>query len=177
MTTDRELVEQVRAGDVQAFAALIERYERSVLAVVQAELRDPDVAQDVTKKTLVCAFRHLPKLEDGSHFGPWLLRLARRQSINAVRSMPVAIGAGVLSDDSDSDFDCCDPDWIEHEHILGLVTRLPDEDRRLIGLRYFDNYTLSEIADLVGYPMDQVTRRMSLAQMRLQYWWTREQEL
>jgi len=165
----------VQAGDIQAFAALVERYERSVLAVVQAELRDPEKARNVAKSTLVRAFRRLPKLDDGSQFGPWLLKLARRQSINAVRAMPVPVGPGVATGYGDDER--YDPDWIEHEHVLGLVTRLPDEDRRLIGLRYFDNYSLSEIADLVGYPMDQVTRRMSLAHMRLQYWWSREQEL
>jgi RNA polymerase sigma-70 factor (ECF subfamily) len=174
VTTDQELVERVQAGDVQAFAALVERYERSVLAVVQAELRDPKAARKVAKRTLVRAFGRLSKLDDGSQFGPWLLKLARRQSINAVRAMPTAVGAKTADG---KQHDGYDPEWIEHEHMLGLVTRLPDEDRRLIGLRYFDNHTLPEIAALVGYPMDQVTRRISLAHMRLQYWWSREQEL
>lgn len=174
MTTDQELVKRVQAGDVQAFAALAERYERSVLAVVQAELRDPMTARKVAKKTLVRAFRQLSRLDDGSRFGSWLLKLARRQSINAVRAMPISIEARIAEGETR---DRCDPEWIEHEHMLGLVTRLPDEDRRLIGLRYFDNHTVPEIAALVGYPMDQVTRRISLAHMRLQYWWSREQEL
>ncbi len=159
---------------MQAFAALVERYERSVLAVVQAELRDPAAARKVAKRTLVRAFRRLSKLDDGSQFGSWLLKLARRQSINAVRAMPMPVAAATANADQ---HDRCDPEWIEHELMLGLVTRLPDEDRRLIGLRYFDNHTLSEIAALVGCPMDQVTRRISLAHMRLQYWWSREQEL
>jgi RNA polymerase sigma-70 factor (ECF subfamily) len=174
VTTDQELVERVQAGDVQAFAALVERYERSVLAVVQAELRDPKAARKVAKRTLVRAFRRLSTLDDGSQFGSWLLKLARRQSINAVRTMPISVGVKTAEGNTHGR---CDPEWIEHEHMLGLVTRLPDEDRRLIGLRYFDNHTLPEIAALVGYPMDLVTRRISLAHMRLQYWWSREQEL
>lgn len=175
MTTDRELVSRVQAGDVEAFAALVERYERSVLAIVQAELRCPEAARNVAKITLVRAFRRISKLEDGTQFGPWLLKQARRQSINAVRSMPTA--AQTVMPKGESADHRCDPEWIEHERMLGLVTRLPDEDRRLIGLRYFDDYTLPEIAIVVGSSTDQVIRRISLAQKRLQYWWSREQEL
>lgn len=174
VTTDLELVDRVRAGDVPAFAELVTRYERSVLAVVQAELRDTDQAQVVAKATLLTAFRRLNKLPDGTPFGAWLLRLARHQSIEAVRKMPVAVGAG----DSDCDFCCvCDPAWIEHEHLLGLVARLPDEERQLITLQYFDDHSLPEIATLTGKSVAQVSRQASLAMMRLQYWWTREQDL
>ena len=176
MATDRELVDQVRAGDLQAFAPLIERYERSVLAVVQAELRDQEMAQDVTERALLLAYRHLAKLTDGAQFGPWLLRIARRQSIEAVRLMPVAVGAGG-SESSDIGFDTGESEWITHEHILGLVARLPEDERRVVGLRYFDDHSLAEIADLVGEPADQVARQFSRAVMRLEFWWQREQNL
>lgn len=175
MTTDRELVSRVQAGDVEAFATLVERYERSVLAIVQAELRCPDAARNVTKTTMVRAFRRIARLDDGSQFGPWLLQQARRQSINAVRSMTRPDKCAVAK--SQESVHNCDCEWIEHERMLGLVSRLPDEDRRLIGLRYFDDYSLSEIAVVIGASTDQVVRRISLAQRRLQYWWSREQEL
>ena len=175
MTTDLELVERVRAGETQAFAQLIERYERSVLAAVQAELRDPETAQDVTKTSMLLAYRHLARLPDGSQFGPWLLRIARRKSIEVVRSMPVPVGAGDGLGELD-DFYASDPEWIEHEHVLGLVARLPEEERRLVGLRYFDNHSLAEIAIVVGDPVDLVARQISRAMTRLQYWWSREQE-
>jgi RNA polymerase sigma-70 factor (ECF subfamily) len=172
VTTDRELVDRVRAGEASAFAVLVERYQRSVLAMIQAELRDPEAAHGVAKTTLLSAYRQLPRLSDGSQFGPWLLRMARRRSIEAVRRMPVVIGGPQM----DNGFDSCDLDWIEHEHVLGLVTRLPNEERQLIGLRYFDNHSLAEIAELQGLPVEQVSRQLSMAVMRLQYWWTREQE-
>ncbi|MBS0203438.1 MAG: sigma-70 family RNA polymerase sigma factor [Planctomycetes bacterium] len=176
MTTDLELVNRVRTGEIQAYARLVERYERTVLAVVLAEVRDPDAAQKLTESTLVSAYRRLEKLPDGSQFGPWLLRLARRKSIEVVRKAPVGVGAAVGSDDSDASFDGFDPDWIGHEHVLGLVARLPEDERRLVGLRYFDNHTPKEIAELEETPVEQVTRQISRAVMRLQFWWEREQD-
>lgn len=177
MATDLDLVNQVRIGNLQAFARLVERYERSVLAVVQAEVRDPEMAQDVAERSLLLAFRRLGNLSDGSQFGPWLLRMARRLSIEAVRSMPVAAGMISGAEGSGDDIDWGNPEWIEHEHLLGLVARLPEDERRIVGLRYFDNHSLAQIADLVGQPIDQVARQFSRAVMRLDFWWKREQGL
>lgn len=177
MTTDRDLVNRVRTGDYQAYASLVERYERSVLAVVQAELRDPVKAQTVARATLVRGFRRIEKLQDGSSFGPWILKMARRRSIDAVRRMPVAIGASIHCGGPGIVFGGAELDWIEHEHVLELVARLPEEERRLVGMRYFDNFDLSEIANAVERPSHEVARQLSRAMMRLQYWWTREQDL
>jgi len=72
MVSDAELVGLVRRGDVEAFARLVERYEKSVLAVAGAELRDFRAAEDVAQETLVLAFRRLHTLRDGAKFGSWL---------------------------------------------------------------------------------------------------------
>lgn len=172
--TDLELVDRVRAGDIQAYEQLAERYERSVLAIAQAELRDPQVAQEVTEAVLLQGFRSLENLEDGSRFGPWLLKLARRQSIEAVRTMPIPVGAG--SGLSDGELDCCDPEWIEHEMLLGLIARLPPDERRLIGLRYFDNHPMPTIAAITGTPLEQLEEQISRTVTRLNLRWQREQE-
>ncbi len=172
--TDLELVDRVRAGDIQAYQRLAERYERSVLAIAQAELRDPQIAQQVTEAVLLQGFRSLENLEDGSWFGPWLLKLARRQSIEAVRTMPIPVGVG--GGLSDGELDCCDPEWIEHEMLLGLIARLPPDERRLIGLRYFDNHPMPTIAAITGTPLAQLEEQISRTVTRLNLRWQREQE-
>ncbi|MEI8383297.1 MAG: sigma-70 family RNA polymerase sigma factor [Planctomycetota bacterium] len=173
--TDLELVDRVRAGDIQAYEQLAERYERSVLAIAQAELRDPQVAQEVTEAVLLQGYRALENLVDGSGFGPWLLKLARRQSIEAVRTMPIPVGAdgpGL----SDGELDCCDLEWIEHEMLLGLIARLPPDERRLIGLRYFDNHPMPTIAAITGTPVERLEEQISRTVTRLNLRWQREQE-
>jgi len=175
VATDQELVNRVRSGDVEAFASLARRYERSVLAIIQAEVRDPLMAQDVTAVTLSRAYRGLAKLPVDSPFGPWLLKIARRQTVNVLRSMPIPVGPGNRLSDSDR-FHSYDDEWIENEHLLGLLARLPAEERRLIGLRFFDNHSLSEIANVVDRPVEQVTRQIANAVARLKYWWEWEQE-
>lgn len=177
---DRELVDRAKTGDMDSFDLLFRRYERSVLAVVQADVRDPQLAENVVRKTLLRAYRRLPLLPDDAAFGPWLLNLARRQSIELIRRIPIPAGAGASTVDeppTDASGDDGDAGWIEDEHMLGLVSRLPADERQLIGLRYFDNHTPTEIARVVGRPLDQINQQISLAVTRLKFWWEQEHDL
>lgn len=174
MVSDAELVANVRRGDVEAFGQLIERYERTVLAAALAELRDIHLAEDVAQETLLLAFRRLDTLRDEAKFGPWLMQIARRKVVDAVRAgrNPVSVPL----DDSQHET----PDvsgyqsWIENEHLLSLVARLPDHERVLVGLRYFDGHSMAEIAEITARPIGTVTKQLSRTIRRLRSWWDKE---
>jgi DNA-directed RNA polymerase specialized sigma24 family protein len=83
---DAELVARVRQGDVEAFGPLAQRYERTLLAAALAQMRDIHAAEDVVQGALLCAFQRLSTLRDMSKFGPWLMQIARRQMVDAVRA-------------------------------------------------------------------------------------------
>jgi DNA-directed RNA polymerase specialized sigma24 family protein len=92
---DAELVDRVRRGDVESFGELCRRYERSVLAVALAQLRDIHAAEDVAQATLLAGFQRLSTLTDSSKFGPWILQIARRQVIDlARRRKPAPVSRG-----------------------------------------------------------------------------------
>lgn len=176
MTTDRELVDRVQAGELEAFAVLLSRYERSVWAVVHAEVREPRLARHVTLSTLRRAYRKLSRLPVTSEFGPWLLRIARRQAFHILQTRPISSGATGCSGSVGDEFEASGPDWIQNERLLGLLTRLNEKERRLVGLYYFDNLNLSEISDVVGQPVARIKRLISHAVYRLEDWWEREHD-
>ena len=167
MTSDAELVNRVRRGDREAFGTLIARYERSVLAVAVAELRDLQTAEDVTSTTLLLAFQKLATLKDAASFGPWLMQIARRQIVDAVRGRRETVAVSL---DTAPLIESPDADWIEHEQLLGLVARLPEHERWLVGMRYFDGLSMSEIAVSTGRPIGTVTKQLSRAIARLREW-------
>jgi DNA-directed RNA polymerase specialized sigma24 family protein len=77
--TDVQIIQRVRAGNVQAYGSLVERYERGVLAMALATLRDAHAAQDVVQDVFVHCFIKLSNLRDGSRFSYWLMKVARRR--------------------------------------------------------------------------------------------------
>jgi len=167
-------VGSARRGDVEAFGRLIERYERSVLAAALAELRDVHLAEDVAQETLLLAFRRLDTLRDDGKFGPWLMQIARRQVVDAVRARRVPVSVPPDNSQHEPAAASGDQSWIENEHLLSLVARLPDHERVLIGLRYFDGHSMAEIAGITGRPIGTVTKQLSRATRRLRSWWEKE---
>jgi len=85
-------VDAVLAGDREAFSDLVRRYERAVRACALVVARDRHTAEDVAQDSFVAAFTKLATLRDGAMFGPWPLRIARRQGIQWLRRRPVKVG-------------------------------------------------------------------------------------
>ena len=165
--SDAQLVDQVRRGDAEAFGALCRRYERSVLAVALAELRDIHAAEDVAQATLLAGFQRLSTLSHPSKFGPWILQIARRQVVDWTRQRQLsaaAIGEGTHQRQAGDEAAI---DWIEKEHLLELVDRLPERERVLLGLRFFDGHRVAEISEITGRPVGTVTKQLSRAISRL----------
>lgn len=172
MTSDAELVCQVLRGDVEAFSGLIERYERSVRALVLSQLGNLESADDATQATFVLAYRRLGTLRDARRFGPWVMQIARRQVVDVVRARRVTVPmpSDVAAEDASA------MAWVEHEHLLRLVDRLPSDERWLIGLRYFDGRSHNEIAEISGRPLGSVTKQLSRAVARLRGWYEQEHD-
>ncbi len=173
--SDAELVARVRQGDVEAFGPLAMRYEKTLLAATIAHLRDIHTADDVVQATMLRAFQRLNTLRDDSKFGPWLMQIARRQMVDAVRARPVSVTVPVEEFDTEGLADAPGGDvWIENEYLLDVVARLPDHERLLIGLRYFDGHAMAEIAEITSRPLGTVTKQLSRAIARLRSWWDKE---
>jgi RNA polymerase sigma-70 factor (ECF subfamily) len=170
MLPDTELVSRVRQGDLGAFRTLVERYQRSLLAVALAEVRDIQAAEDITQTVLLLAYRRLPTLRDGSKFYAWLMQIARRQIVEAarMRRVPVAVEsqlklANTIETREETSVD-------NRDQLLCVVQRLPEHERLLIGLRYFDGNSVTEIAEITGRPVGTVTKQLSRAHARLRAW-------
>ena len=86
--SDHALVDAVVAGDKASFAELVRRYEPVARAAAVAILRDTHLAQDVLQETFLRAYTKLGKLADRSRFGPWVLKIARREALRVSRGAP-----------------------------------------------------------------------------------------
>jgi RNA polymerase sigma-70 factor (ECF subfamily) len=168
VTSDAELVVRSRQGEIEAFGTLVERYQRSVLAAALAELRDIHAAEDVAQSALLLAFRHLSTLKDGNKFGQWLMQIVRRQIVDTVRARKMPVGGPVEQTFDERAADASR--WMEYEHLMDLIARLPDHERVLIGLRFFDSHSTAEMVEITGRPIGTITKQLSRAIARLRAW-------
>jgi RNA polymerase sigma-70 factor (ECF subfamily) len=83
--TDRDVIRDVLAGDRNAFAQLVEVYQRRLFGLALMMVREPDVAEEVAHDTFVRAFIHLRQYDASRAFYPWLAAIAVRLAQNWMR--------------------------------------------------------------------------------------------
>ena len=84
--TDRDLVEQARQGDAQAFGTLVRRYQRRIFRLAFHLVRSGAEAEDVTQETFVRAYQALSRFDGRSEPFTWLYRIAVNLSLNTLRA-------------------------------------------------------------------------------------------
>jgi RNA polymerase sigma-70 factor (ECF subfamily) len=160
---DRDLVEQAKHGDRDAFAILARTHGDRLMAIAYRILRDVGRAEDAVQQTLVIAWRELPGLRDPDCFDAWLHRLlvnasyaeARRwRTWNSnVRVLPMDGAA-----DSDETLSVDDRDRLERG-----FRRLPPDQRVVLVFTYYLGLTPTEIAERIGIPAGTARSRLHYA--------------
>lgn len=82
---EADLTDRARAGDLDAFTALIGRYDRALRALAYRLLGDRDLMDDALQEAYLKAFRGLPEFTGGSSFGTWLYRIAYNACLDELR--------------------------------------------------------------------------------------------
>jgi len=89
MLDDGVLIERIRAGDLQAFEELYNRYRRPVFHTALAITHDQQAAEEILQDCFVRAYRHMDRVDSSLPLSPWLHRIAVNLSYNwATRRRP-----------------------------------------------------------------------------------------
>jgi RNA polymerase sigma-70 factor, ECF subfamily len=84
--TDRELVEQAKGGNSQAFGTFVRRYQKRVFRLAFQIVRIGAEAEDVTQEAFVRAYQALDRFDGRSEPFTWLYRITVNLSLNALRA-------------------------------------------------------------------------------------------
>jgi RNA polymerase sigma-70 factor (ECF subfamily) len=165
MQSDVEIIEKVLAGETAAFAILVRRYERAVLAAATAVLGNVHAAEDVTQDAFVKAYENLASLRNGSAFGCWLITIGRREALTLAgktskeRDLGAPADARVHQQNDQLDE--------QLQRLLTKVMKLPEHERDVVMLRHFEGHSVRATADMTGRPVGTVTKQLSRAYARL----------
>src|SRR5205807_398211 len=73
---DRELIEQIRSGQLELFHQLVRRHESAIFRGAMAILGNAADAEDVTQETFLRAFRRIDQFRGDAKFRTWLIQIA-----------------------------------------------------------------------------------------------------
>jgi RNA polymerase sigma-70 factor (ECF subfamily) len=152
--TDLELIQEVRDGHRQAYTELMRRYQQRVYWVARRIVGDHAEADDVVQETFVKAYLALGEFRGDSGFYTWLYRIAVNLALNAVRKRQVVTylrESELLNRILPADVDPSSA--VEEEEAASAlrraVDRLPEKQRAVFVMRYYDEMSYEEIAKIL----------------------------
>lgn len=171
MRTDEELVALYATGKDEAFDVLLERYKDRLFSYILYQVRNADVAEDIFQETfvkVVITIRDGRYTESGKFFS-WVTRIAHNLVIDFFRREK---GENTIStDESEVDLlnnaklaDRCAQSAIDSEQtfidLQHLIEKLPQEQREVVQMHYFQEMTFKEIAEEKGISINTALGRM-----------------
>lgn len=151
--SDADLCERARAGNREAFDALLRRYLRAAYAVALAGVGNPADAEDVAQDAFVLAIRKIEKCRHPERFGAWLLQIVRNRARNFNRSHRVRrllrledVGEPAGKGNPLQDAERADL----KEHLLAALPGLTELQRQVLLLYDFEGWPHDEIAAKLG---------------------------
>jgi RNA polymerase sigma factor (sigma-70 family) len=167
---DDELATAFRDGDERVLRAVYDRYGPLVYRVALASLPTRSDAEEVTQITFVSAWQGRATYNpDAGPLGAWLVGIVRRRAIDRLRSIGRERLAQLAAESRTGTGHGPGPEGIvERLVIADELGRLPDSQRRVLELAFFDDLTHGQIAALTGMPLGTVKSnlRRGLIQLR-----------
>jgi RNA polymerase sigma factor (sigma-70 family) len=154
--SDRELVDQVRGGDDEAFRALVERHQAALLRLAGRFLDRREDAEDVVQETFIAAHGQMDRFRGEASVATWLgriaiyraMRLSRRRKRAPEQEYEPAMQSAEEGDPA------------EALAVREAVGRLPEKLRLPVVLRFWEGLSGKEIAATLGWPQNTVWTRL-----------------
>ena len=164
---ERELVEQARHGDPEAFAALMERVGDGLHSVARRILRDRTLAEDATQQALLTIWRNLPQLRDPERFEAWAHRLLVHACYAEARRERRHRGHVRLLSRDESHIPDASASLAIDQLLDDAFQRLSVQHRTVVVLVHYLGLSPTEAAERMGTPAGTARSRLHYALRQL----------
>ena len=166
--SDRAIIQQVLAGDVEAFAQIVDRHYARCARIAVRIVGNREDAEEAIQDAFLRAFKALDDYEDRERFSAWLTRILVNQCRTVLarskRRDAVFLDLDLRQLDFAVDADDGEGPWPELDRMLD---RLPADQREAIVLKYADDLTYQEMSRITGAGESALKMRVQRAFARL----------
>ena len=168
-TTDGDLVRRVLAGDAPAYAGLVARHRDRLIRYARQVLGNREDAEEAVQDAFVRAYRSLERCEGPENYGRWLFGIlvnrCRTRYGQAARRAAVVVHDDVAMAEAEAPGD---PDGVAwRDTVYWALDRLSPEFREAFLLKYVEELSYDEMAELTGTGVSALKMRVSRACERL----------
>ncbi len=166
--TETEMIRSAQLGDRDAFAGLVSRHEKKLLALCWNMLGEREEARDAAQEALLQAFKNFARFDSGRSFVKWLLGIGAKRCLDRLRQRRMFLKyfqghAGEwLGREGPHPEDAAD-----EESTGWLLQKLSTRERAVVSLAVFEGFNAREIAAALGCSMNTARVHLFNARMKL----------
>ncbi len=162
---DSQLVERICQQDNHAFEQLYYAYHERLYRFIWRLLKDKSLIEEALNDTMMTVWEKARSFKKQSKISTWIFGIAYRKAMETLRSN-TKMKAESLDFEIQDEHEKLDQD-IQSEWIKHAVNRLPDDQKAVVELTYFNGFSYQEIAEVMQCPVGTVKTRMFHARKSL----------
>jgi RNA polymerase sigma-70 factor (ECF subfamily) len=173
------LVHSAQSGNLEAFNALVMKYQDSMYGLALRILGEDALAEDATQEAFVSAYQHIVNFRGGS-LKAWLLRILVNKCYDAIRRMQrtaaMSLNESVTDDGKNESMyiknhvlsveECVEVSE-RNEYIQECLNKLPTDSRLILALVDIEEMSYGEASTILKIRMGTVKSRLARARLYL----------
>jgi len=177
-----ELIQKAKSGDQSAISTLYEQTYNQVFYTVKSMIKDEDAVFDILQDAYIKAFSHLDSFEGRDKFTAWVRQIAANTARDWMKKKRPMLFSEL---EQSSDMDLPAEEWFEDENtdhlpeyvidqnetsrlIREILDELPDDQRAAIGMYYYEEMSVKEIAASMNATENAVKSRLLYGRRKIE---------
>jgi RNA polymerase sigma factor (sigma-70 family) len=172
-TNDQHYINKVIKGDTNAFVYLVDNYKDMVFSLAYKMTKNREEAEEISQDSFIKAFKNLKNFKGESKFSTWLYRIAYHASLDAIKKNRNNNATFEINDVTFNQIKAVENilEGIERKEraiiIDDCLLKLPEEERSIIWMFYFDELSLKEIIEVTGLSEANLKVKLHRARKKL----------
>ena len=151
--SERDIIESVKKGNKEVYQSIVKFYMKRAYYIALGFVHNHQDALDVSQKAFIKAFRKIKNFDSNKSFFPWFYRLLRNICIDHLKShrytSEIPLEAVQVLERANEDREMKEAIWKG-------IEKLEFDQREVIILYYFQQFSYKEIAEFTGKPLGTV---------------------
>jgi len=163
---DNRLVEKFLSGDEAALSQLVKKYLKPVYNFLHYFTRNQAELDDLTQITFIKAWKNLRKFDREKNFKTWIFTIAKNTAYDFFQKKKTIPFANFLDEEGSNKLENISDESILPDEILNRkdiakelekkLAEIPEHYRIILTLHYKEDFSLSEIAEILGKPYNTI---------------------
>ena len=168
-TTDVQLIEKFLGGNDEAFKRLLSRYVKAIYNFLYQLTKDTSTLDDLSQETFIKVWKNLRRFDKSKNFKVWLFAIAKNTAYDFLRKQKNSPLCLLDSEEANAKLkEISDSEPLPHEFLENKeleqelavkLKKIPDNYRLVLLMRYKDDFSIADIAEILNEPYNTIKSR------------------